>query len=162
MAESGQPKIAEIRGHSTPGRQFAAGLWTDWRRLGMASTSTRVGVGVVVRRADGSVLVGRRLAEPGQPLALPGGRLDPGETVEECAIRELGEETGLTLDAGAVRTFAAVLVDGWLVAGVEGRLAGEAEPQVREPDKFGAFAWIDAARPPEDLYPASAALLERL
>jgi 8-oxo-dGTP pyrophosphatase MutT (NUDIX family) len=34
--------------------------------------------------------------------ALPGGRLDPGETPEETALRELEEEVGLTLPPSAV------------------------------------------------------------
>ena len=34
--------------------------------------------------------------------ALPGGRIDPGETAEQAALRELAEEVDLPLDAGAV------------------------------------------------------------
>lgn len=126
------------------------------------ATRTRTGVGVVVRGADGLVLVGRRRAEPGAPLAVPGGKLDPGETIEECAVRELAEETGLVLRADAVRTFACVLVAGWLVAGVEGRLGAPAAPRELEPGKFGDFAWIDPAAAPDGLFPATAALLARL
>ncbi len=38
---------------------------------------------------------------PGQ-WALPGGRIDPGETAQQTALRELDEELGLALDADAV------------------------------------------------------------
>jgi 8-oxo-dGTP pyrophosphatase MutT (NUDIX family) len=34
--------------------------------------------------------------------ALPGGRLDPGETAEQAALRELSEEVGLELSPGSV------------------------------------------------------------
>ena len=34
--------------------------------------------------------------------ALPGGRLEPGETPEAAALRELQEEIGVVLDAGAI------------------------------------------------------------
>ena len=50
-------------------------------------------------------LITRRASDlrnhPGQ-WALPGGRIDPGETAEETALRELHEELGLLLDASAV------------------------------------------------------------
>jgi 8-oxo-dGTP diphosphatase len=126
-------------------------------------------VGVVVRSTDGLVLLGSRRAEAGSPLAIPGGKPEPGESIEECAIRELAEETALALDPRGLRTFGCVLVPGdevsWVVAGVQGRLgvtAGDAHPRELEPDKFGSFVWIDPRRPRDDLYPATAALLERL
>jgi 8-oxo-dGTP diphosphatase len=126
--------------------------------------NTKVGVGIVVQRGDGRVLVGRRLAEPGRPLAIPGGKLDPGESVEQCAVRELAEETGIVVDAGAASTFAAVLVDGWVVPGVRVVVADDVEPVVREPDKFGDFAWMApaAVRDGGGAFPATVALLEAL
>lgn len=57
----------------------------------------RVGVGVIVRR-KGKVLVGLRRGSHGAgSWALPGGHLEAGETPEECARREVLEETGLTI-----------------------------------------------------------------
>lgn len=50
---------------------------------------------VLTRRAHGL------RAHSGQ-FALPGGRVDPGERIEEAARREAHEEIGLELDAGAV------------------------------------------------------------
>jgi 8-oxo-dGTP diphosphatase len=130
------------------------------------STRTCAGVGVVVRSSDGKVLIGRRVAEPGRPLAIPGGKLEGGETIEECAVRELAEETGLALDVSAMRTFGCVHMPGsptaWVIAGVEAVLplaAGDAQPRELEPDKFAGLAWIDPAEPLPAVYPATAALL---
>jgi 8-oxo-dGTP diphosphatase len=57
----------------------------------------QVGVGVAVWRGD-EVLLVKRGTEPwkGQ-WSLPGGRQQPRETVREAAIREVIEETGLTV-----------------------------------------------------------------
>ena len=56
-----------------------------------------VGVGGVVIR-DAAVLLVQRASEPlaGQ-WSLPGGVVELGETLEEAVVRELREETGLTV-----------------------------------------------------------------
>jgi ADP-ribose pyrophosphatase len=61
----------------------------------------RVGVGAVVFR-EGRVLLIRRGAAPAVGLwAIPGGGLRIGETLQEGAEREILEETGIVIRAGA-------------------------------------------------------------
>lgn len=64
----------------------------------------RVGVGVFVLRSlqepptNPCFLIGKRLNSHGAgTYALPGGHLEFGETPEECATREVLEETGLEI-----------------------------------------------------------------
>ena len=54
-------------------------------------------VGVVVFN-EGRVLLVRKKNHPQQLLQLPGGQIEPGETPEQAAIRELYENTGLEGD----------------------------------------------------------------
>jgi 8-oxo-dGTP diphosphatase len=56
-------------------------------------------VGVVVRDGSGRILVVRRARPPSEGLwSIPGGRVEPGETLAEAARREVREETGLDVD----------------------------------------------------------------
>src|SRR5512133_2511682 len=61
-----------------------------------------VGVGAVIVH-DGRVVIVQRGTEPlkGQ-WSVPGGGLEVGETLRQCAVREAREETGLEIEVGEV------------------------------------------------------------
>ena len=115
----------------------------------------RVGVGVFVFK-DGKFLMGQRRGAHGEgSWSIPGGHLEFGENPEQTAVREVAEETGLTITNVA---FAAVTND---VFEAEGRhyvtlwmrsdwAAGE--PTLLEPDKFIDQRWVDFESLPAPLF----------
>jgi protein-S-isoprenylcysteine O-methyltransferase Ste14/ADP-ribose pyrophosphatase YjhB (NUDIX family) len=53
---------------------------------------------------DEQVLLVRRTSEPNRGLwVAPGGKLDHGESPDECAVREMREETGLVIERPVLR-----------------------------------------------------------
>jgi 8-oxo-dGTP diphosphatase len=59
-------------------------------------------VGAVVHDAAGRLLLIRRAHDPGRGLwSLPGGRVETGESSAQAVEREVREETGLDVRAGA-------------------------------------------------------------
>lgn len=60
----------------------------------------RIGVGLVVFDEEDRVLLLKHVFHPKTPWGLPGGWLGRDESPEQCALRELREETGLTAVIG--------------------------------------------------------------
>ncbi len=72
-----------------------------------AATSSIRQVGrVLIRNRAGEVFLlrGRDPGEPDRPAYwfTPGGKIDPGETAQEAAARELQEEVGITIEPAAL------------------------------------------------------------
>lgn len=66
----------------------------------MQQVNKQVGVGtaVIIFNKENKVLLGKRLGSHGHgEYALPGGHLEFGESLEDCAKREVLEETGISL-----------------------------------------------------------------
>lgn len=91
-------------------------------------------VGAIITDSSGHLLLIRRGHEPGRGLwSVPGGRIEPGESDEQAVIREVREETGLTVGVGRlvgsvrrpapggsvfeIRDYAATVTAGVLTAG---------------------------------------------
>lgn len=77
----------------------------DRRAEGETLTHAAVAVTVVNDGPDGAFLITRRssrLKDHKGQWALPGGRVDPGETAIEAALREMDEEIGVRLPESAV------------------------------------------------------------
>ena len=58
-------------------------------------------VGAIITDSAGRLLLIKRGHEPGMGLwSIPGGRIEPGESPEQAVVREVQEETGLSVVCG--------------------------------------------------------------
>lgn len=114
-----------------------------------------IGVGVLVWRGQ-QLLLGQRIAKDQSTCwQFPGGHLEYGESVIECAVREVSEETSLTVKN--LRHFGftdkAFSVGGCqyitLLVSCEYD-AGEA--RALEPEKCNVWQWFDSQKLPEPLF----------
>ena len=125
--------------------------------------SPKVGVGVIVLR-DGLVLLGKRRGSHGAGTwSAPGGALEFGEDIIDCAARELKEETGLiasSLELGPYtndvftedrKHYVTIFVVARGIRGVPANL---------EPDKCEGWAWLKWAEWPLPLFQPLQSLLQ--
>lgn len=84
-----------------------------------------VRVGAVIERG-GTLLLVRHQKPDGDPYwVLPGGRLEPGETIPECARREVAEETGLSARFSGVLYISEFLREGRHTVDVVARMTAD-------------------------------------
>jgi 8-oxo-dGTP diphosphatase len=110
----------------------------------MNSESPRIGVGVIIVR-QGLVLLGQRKGSHGSgSWAVPGGHLEFGETVENCARRETLEETGILLGNIALGPFTNNVFElerkHYVTLFVTSN-SFDGEPKALEPEKCSQWVW---------------------
>lgn len=98
----------------------------------------------VVVRADGRLLLIRRGTEPQRGRwSVPGGRVEPGETVAEAAVREAFEETGARVRAERELGVVRVPAGADLVYEVHDVAATFLGGTLRPGDDADAVCWAD-------------------
>lgn len=115
----------------------------------------KVGVGVIIRK-NGKILIGKRKGNHGGGYwAFPGGHLEMNETIEDCARREVLEETGLNISNLKKSIFTNDIfpesgkhyVTVYMVADYKG-----GEVKIMEPQKCESWDWFNMDNLPNPLF----------
>lgn len=126
----------------------------------MLNTRPHIGIGVILLNPEGLILIGKREGSHAPFWSIPGGYLEPGESFETAAIREVKEETGLDIVSPAVLCVVNNLethkAEGLHVISVC-LLAKEFSGNLTlmEPDKCSGWQWCDPSDLPEPHFEAS-------
>lgn len=121
----------------------------------MNQLNVRVGVGVIIKK-EGKVLFGKRKSSHGEGYwAFPGGHLDFGENIFDCALREIEEEVGIKVKNLKEFDFTNDFFEKenkhyitiFISADYE---SGEVE--LKEPNKCDGWEWFDLKNFPEPLF----------
>ena len=120
----------------------------------------RVGVGVMIVQ-DGRVLMGRRMSgqRPGW-WGWIGGKLEFGESLQQCAIREAHEEAGVEVGRLRLLCISSIIVEDqhWIDVEFLGDIIS-GEPHATAPAELTEWAWYPIDQLPSPIFePAERAL----
>jgi 8-oxo-dGTP diphosphatase len=118
----------------------------------------RIGIGVMIQNEKGEVLLSQRKSSHGTgEWCFPGGHLEMGETLNECAAREVKEETDLDVEKFELISVADELryleSDGkhYVNIGIKAFYSG-GEPKNMEPHKHEDWQWFSLDSLPAPLF----------
>ena len=137
----------QLAGERPKSRQFEPRVRTMGGDSAAVKRWPRVGVGVLIVK-EGKVLIGKRKGSHGAgQYALPGGKLEWRETWEQCARREILEETGIELtgDVTYAYTCEAVIDDDnhWITVFMRADVPADTTAVNTEPDKCEGWEWME-------------------
>ena len=126
----------------------------------MSAITPMVGIGIIIVNQQGQILIGKRKNSHAPYYSIPGGHMELGETFSQCAIREVEEETGLTIYKPQViavtnnlSTYHESGKHYISVALLTTEFSGELT--LKEPDKCEGWLWVDPTQVPSPQFDAS-------
>lgn len=124
----------------------------------------RIGCGAAVLDAEGRLLLVKRRRMPeADHWGVPGGKLDWGESARTCAEREIAEELGIAVVAGAVLAVTDMIAADHHWVAVTYRVERfEGEPAIQEPQALADWGWFTRDALPSPLTQATRDALKAL
>ena len=124
------------------------------------TTTPMVGIGIIIVNEQNQILIGKRKNSHAPYYSIPGGHMEVGETFRRCAIREVKEETNLTINNPEViavtnnlETYEECGKHYISVTLLATSFTGEV--QLTEPDKCEHWLWVDPHHVPSPQFDAS-------
>jgi len=115
-----------------------------------------VGIAVLIINEDNEVLLGLRNSKLGKNTwAPPGGKLDKFESFEECAIREIKEETNLDIDQLVyICTTNDIMkdIDAHYITLFFSTTSFHGDIKIMEPEKCLEWNWFDPNKLPDNKF----------
>ena len=123
----------------------------------IAPPRPRIGCGAAILDFQGRLLLVKRRRMPeADHWGVPGGKLDWGESARTCAEREIAEELGITIVAGAVLAVTDMIAPDHHWVAVTYRVEWfEGEPAIQEPQALTDWGWFSLDALPAPLTQAT-------
>ena len=129
----------------------------------MENKQVRVGVGVIVKKEDKVIMFRRKVKHGEGYWCFPGGHLEFGESIEDCARREVMEEVGIKIKNLKIGPYTNNIFSEddkhYITLFVIGDY-DSGEVINKEPDKAEEIDWFDSAKLPLPLFAPIKNLIE--
>lgn len=132
----------------------------------MSSNRPKVGLGVLLFNSSKQMLMGKRKNSHGEHTwGNPGGHLEFGESFEDCAVREVLEETGVTIEdpqfIGITNNVLGDTTKHYVSIFMAAKYPQDQDFKNLEPHKNGEWCWIDLHNLPSPLFVPLDEILKR-
>jgi ADP-ribose pyrophosphatase YjhB (NUDIX family) len=147
------------------GEEYVGKDWSFHNVMAADAEVKKIAAGIVFVAPDGDVLLLKRAGVEGKDnfvghWALPGGTAESGETAQQCADREAGEEMGIAPGGARTLLHEVDTPNGMRFHTFVQRVEDKFEPRLNE--EHTAFGWHSPDDLPSPMHPKVESVLKKL